>query len=141
MNPKKNQKQFKILPHTADTRLLIFGNSYAEIFRNALLGMKAIVQPEESEEESDWQKIKIESMDSTALLVDFLSEVLYLMQTKHEIYDELKIFELTQRSLEGALKGKKFKNIKEEIKAVTYHEAYVQCKEENKWEAMVIFDL
>ncbi|MCX8016188.1 MAG: archease [Patescibacteria group bacterium] len=141
MSPKKAQKQFKILPHTADARLLIFGNSYAEIFQNALLGMKAILQPEEDGEETGWRKIKIESMDPTALLVDFLSEVLYLIQTNHEIYDELKIFELTQCSLEAALKGKKFKNIKEEIKAVTYHEAYVQQKTDNKWEAMVIFDL
>lgn len=141
MNQKKKQKQFKILPHTADVRLLIFGNSYAELFQNALLGMKAIIKPEETLEKSDWRKIKIESLDATALLVDFLSEVLYLIQTNHEIYDEVKIFELSQSNLEGAIRGKKFKDIKEEIKAVTYHEAYVQCKDVDKWEAMVIFDL
>ncbi|MGB9847841.1 MAG: archease [Minisyncoccia bacterium] len=141
MSPKKNQKQFKILPHTADTRLLIFGSSYADIFTNALLGMKAIIKPKEVDEETPWRKIKIESVDSTALLVDFLSEVLYLMQTNNETYDKLKIFQITSCSLEGAIQGKKIKGVEEEIKAVTYHEAYIQQKSDNQWEAMVIFDL
>ncbi len=139
---KNNQKKpFKILPHTADVRLLIFGDSYAEIFNNALTGMKEILKPIETNQEGEWRKVTIESLDPTALLVDFLYEVLYLTQTNNECYNLLKIFNLTETSLEGAVKGRKIKELKEEIKAVTYHEAYLQQKADGRWEALVIFDL
>lgn len=136
-----SKEKFKILPHTADVRLLIFGNSFAEIFQNALLGMKQILNPKELNVKTQWRRIKVESIDPTALLIDFLSEVLYLIQTNNEIYDELKIFNLTPNFLEGAIIGKKVECFFEDIKAVTYHEAYLEQKSDNLWEALVIFDL
>jgi SHS2 domain-containing protein len=135
------KNKFKILPHTADVRMLIFGGSFQELFFNALLGMEKILGPIKTNEETDWREFKVESLDTTALLIDFLSEILYLTQTHKEIYNQLEIKKLTETSIEGRVKGIKIEGFSEDIKGVTYHEAYVQQKSDDKWEALVIFDL
>jgi len=135
------KNKFKILPHTADVRMLIFGDSFQELFFNALLGMEKILGPIKTNEETDWRGFKVESLDTTALLIDFLSEILYLTQTHKEIYNQLEIKKLTETSIEGRVKGIKIEGFSEDIKGVTYHEAYVQQKSDGKWEALVIFDL
>jgi SHS2 domain-containing protein len=135
------KNKFKILPHTADVRMLIFGDSFQELFFNALLGMEKILGPIKTNEETDWRGFKVESLDTTALLIDFLSEILYLTQTHKEIYNQLEIKKLTETSIEGRVKGIKIEGFYEDIKGVTYHEAYVQQKSDGKWEALVIFDL
>lgn len=135
------KNKFKILPHTADVRMLVFGDSFQELFFNALLGMEKILGPIKTNEETDWREFKVESLDTTALLIDFLSEILYLTQTHKEIYNQLEITKLTETSIEGRVKGIKIEGFSEDIKGVTYHEAYVQQKSDGKWEALVIFDL
>lgn len=135
------KNKFKILPHTADVRMLIFGDSFQELFFNALLGMEKILGPIKTNKETDWRGFKVESLDTTALLIDFLSEILYLTQTHKEIYNQLEIKKLTETSIEGRVKGIKIEGFSEDIKGVTYHEAYVQQKSDGKWEALVIFDL
>jgi len=139
--PQQNSKKFKILPHTADVRLLIFGSSFEEIFKNALLGMAQILKPTEMKNKTISQKIKIKSLDPPALLIDFLSEILYLSTTNKAIYKELKIEVVTPTSIEAEIKGVKVKSFGEDIKGVTYHESYFQQKSENVWEALVIFDI
>jgi SHS2 domain-containing protein len=135
------KNKFKILPHTADVRMLVFGDSFQELFFNALLGMEKILGPIKTNKETDWREFKVESLDTTALLIDFLSEILYLTQTHKEIYNQLEIKKLTETSIEGRVKGIKIEGFSEDIKGVTYHEAYVQQKSDGKWEALVIFDL
>lgn len=136
----KRKIPFKILPHTADVRLQIFGETPQEVFQNALLGIREVLKPIISQEKSQRRRIEIESLDASALLVDFLSEILYLVQTEKEIYEKIELEKLTERELKGWIEGKKIESFGEDIKGVTYHEAYFQ-KKDGKWEAMVIFDI
>ena len=79
------KKDYEILEHTADLRIRIFGTTKQQLFLNALKAMTFIQNPDLSEE-SVVRKVKIKSSDVSFLLVDFLSEVLYLTQTKKEAY-------------------------------------------------------
>jgi SHS2 domain-containing protein len=38
--------KYEILPHTADLRIRAYGASLSELFRNALRGLGAVLQPE-----------------------------------------------------------------------------------------------
>lgn len=134
--------KFKILPHTADVRLMIFGSSFEEIFQNALLGMAQILKPQTLKDSQEiHEKIEVTSLDSTALLIDFLSEVLYFSNIYKAVFDHLKIDELTLTSIKGEVTGRLVESFGEDIKAVTYHEAYVEQKMPDHWEALVIFDI
>jgi SHS2 domain-containing protein len=85
--------------------------------------------------------IKISSPDLGALLIDFLSEVLYLIQTNKEIYTNINFKKLTDTELEGKLTGTKTKRFGEDIKAVTYHNLDIRQEKDGTWEATILFDI
>ena len=86
------------------------------------------------------RKVKIKSSDLESLLVDFLSEALYLSDINNEAYFEAKFDKFTKTELSGAIKGVKIKGFREEIKAVTYHGLKIE-KVDGHWEAIVLFDI
>jgi len=134
-------KKFKILEHKADLRIRVYGKDKEELFLNALLGMTAGLRPEISNQQSVIRKIDIKSPDSEALLVDFLSEALYLIQTSKEIYNSVKFKKLSDANLEAELTGQKAERFGEDIKAVTYHGLEIKERKDGALEATLIFDI
>jgi SHS2 domain-containing protein len=134
-------KKYDILPHRADLKIRVFGKTKEELFLNTLLGMNTSLRPELQNQKTKIRKIKIKSPDLAALLVDFLSEALYLIQTNKEIYDNVKFVKFTDREIEAELVGKKVERFGEDIKAVTYHNLDIHQKKDGSWEAIVLFDI
>jgi SHS2 domain-containing protein len=133
-------KQYEILEHPADLKIRAFGKTKEELFFNTLKGMTESLKPEMGEMIAK-RTIKISSPDLGALLIDFLSEVLYLIQTNKEIYTNINFKKLTDIDLEGELIGRKTKRFGEDIKAATYHDLDIHQKENGTWEATVLFDI
>jgi SHS2 domain-containing protein len=144
-------KNYEILEHTADLKIKVFGRTKEELFLNAVLALVDCLKPATK---SLWQKIyhrrffatakrklKISSSDLETLLVDFLSEVLYLIQTNKEVYDEVKFDKLLDNELEAELSGKKAESFGEDIKGVTYHSLKIEQKPDKTWEAIILFDI
>lgn len=138
---KNYNLKFKILPHTADLKMQVYGKAKEELFLNMLFGMAESQRAEIKNKEKIKREIKINSPDLGALLVDFLSEVLYLSQVNKEIYKDIKFKKLTSRELEGELIGQKFERIGLDIKAVTYYSLDIHQKKDRTWEATVLFDV
>jgi len=134
--------KYEILEHTADLKIRVFGKTKEELFKNALLAMAEELKPEiDFSMPTQKETIKIKSPDLGALLVDFLSEVLYLSQTKKEIYNDVKFSRFSDTELVGELRGAVAVSFGEDIKAVTYHNLEVKEVEKGKWEAVVLFDI
>ncbi len=133
-------KDFEILGHTADIRLRAYGKNKNELFRNALLGMMAVLKALSTKKRLISRKIQINSIDENALLVDFLNEALYFAQAKKEAYRNLKVLKLTQAHLAASLKGIKVKGFEREIKGISYQGVEIKQKKE-MWEATIIFDI
>jgi len=150
-------KQYETLPHKADLKIRVFGKTKEELFQNALFGMSENMKPEiEEQKEEIKREIKINSPDLPSLLVDFLSEVLYLTQANKEIYSDVKFKKFSGNELEAELFGKKVERFGEDIKAVTYHNLEINQRPERSkggrktnvlrpkdgsWEAIVLFDI
>lgn len=147
-------KKHEILPHIADLKIKVFGKTKEELFSNALLGMSDAFQAEikkgplTSKQKEIKRDIKVQSPDLEMLLVDFLSEVLYLTQVNKEIYTKVKfkkpltfLTTVNQVELECELFGQKVERFGEDIKAVTYHDLDVHRKKNNVWEAIILFDI
>jgi SHS2 domain-containing protein len=143
-------KPYEILEHPADLKIRAFGKTKKELFFNTLKGMTESLKPEIGEMIAK-RTIKISSPDLEALLIDFLNEVLYLIQTNKEIYTNINFKKLTntphqkkfgtgQAELEGELIGKEAKRFGEDIKAVTYYDLDIH-QEKGFWEATVLFDI
>ncbi|MBZ9572660.1 archease [Patescibacteria group bacterium] len=134
--------KFKILEHRADLKLQIFGKTKEELFKNAVLSMAEVMKAEtQKPEKKAKREIKIKSTDLPALLVDFLSEILYLTQVNKEVYNNVKFKKFSDTELEGELTGQKVERFGEDIKAVTYHSLDIHQKEDGTWEATVLFDI
>ncbi len=147
--------KYEILEHKADLKIKVFGKTKEELFKNALLAM-AESQKGENFSEKVTRKIEIQSIDLISLLVDFLSEALYLSQVEGEIYNNVKFKKFSdpstnsgqapsagsgQTEIEGELIGQKVERFGEDIKAVTYHNLNIIERGNRIWEATVLFDI
>ncbi|XOB40170.1 MAG: archease [Candidatus Nealsonbacteria bacterium] len=134
-------EKYQILEHTADVKVKAFGKDKKELFLNMLKGMASILQPEVKSKQRKVRKIRIKSIGLETLLVDFLSEALYLTQINKEIYNNVKFKSFTDTEIEGELIGQKIERFKEDIKGVTYHEIDIHQGRDGVWEVTVIFDI
>jgi len=134
-------EKYQTLEHPADLKIRSFGRNLADLFSNTLKGMFESVKPEfEKAKKKVVRKIKVSSFDQESLLVNFLSEALYLSDLNNEAYFSAEFSRLGEKKLEGKIFGYKIKTFQKEIKAVTYHG--LSIKKINKhWEAVVLFDI
>ena len=133
-------KKYELLEHPSDLKIKAFGETKEELFSNALFGMEECLKPETREGTIE-REVKISSVDLSGLMVDFLSEALYLTQVNKEAYFEARFSKLTDKELEGRIIGKKAERFGEDIKAVTYYDLDVKQKDDGSWEAVVLFDI
>ncbi len=135
-------KKYEILEHKADLKIRIFGKDKKELFFNALLAMSESTKAETSKPEKKVKrKIEIKSGDLATLLVDFLSEALYLSQVQKEVFSDIIIKKFTDKELEGVITGQKIERFGEDIKAVTYHQLEVKQNKDGSWQATILFDI
>ena len=135
-------KKFEVLEHKADLKIRAFGKTKEELFLNAMIGMfeGARYEPE-SKIKGGERKISIKSPDLSSLLVDFLSEVLYLSEVNQEVYYQIQFKKFIDKNIEGILLGKKLKRMGVIIKGVTYHDLHIRQRKDKTWEAIVLFDI
>ena len=128
--------KYEILEHKADLKIRAFGKTKEELFLNMLSGMSENMKPElQKPGEKTKRKIKLSSFGFQALLVDFLSEVLYLSQVNKEVYNKVEFREFSETEgkedksssspftaaweIDGEIFGQKVERFSEDIKAVT----------------------
>ena len=136
----KNKIKYEFLSHTADLKIRAYGKDWSELFSNMLCGMFESIGPEIVEKKEIKREIKISSSDLESLLVDFLSEALYLSDIYNEAYFSSCFKEISEKKLSGEICGYKIRSLKEEIKAVTWHELKIK-KINSLWQAEVVFDI
>ncbi len=132
---------FEILEHTADVGVRGWGETVEAAFRQATLGLLDIVgawQPGRGERET----IEVEAHDLGALLVDWLSEVLYLQDTRDVVVSAVELSSVDKGRATGwvelvtrpqAIEGTA-------VKAVTYHQLDVRQADDG-WIAQVYLDI
>jgi SHS2 domain-containing protein len=129
---------FEILQHTADVRLFVRAPTLEDLFRDAMLGMFAIIAPARDEARVD-TTIAVDSIDRTALLVDFLGAVLSRAQIDRVAFADVTFTRLSETEVQAELTGQRAR-FEQDVKAVTYHEADVR-RVDAGWETMLVFDI
>lgn len=145
-------KDFELVPHTADMKLRVYGTTLQNLFRNALVGMFQAVAPQaqgcvrrnertECISLPERHEIKLHSLDRESLLVDFLSEALYLSDSTNEAYLDVAIHHMDDQHITATLHGIKITGFEVvEIKAVTYHDLKI-IQSDTGWQADIVFDI
>jgi len=152
------KKDFEQLPHTADIKLRVYDTTVQELFRHAVIGMFQSIEPQTDvagctvtnerlhcDLLPEKQVVTVQAGDLESLLVDFLSEALYLSDVHNQAYLDAVIKEFTradgQASITATLLGVPITGFDlVEIKAVTYHGLEVN-EVEGGWQADIVFDI
>ena len=130
---------YKINEHIASIRIAARGRNLEQLFTDAFLGMMYILKPvQKFSPEKTERDISLESMDTTALLADFLNEALSLANANKESYTHVIFYKIQPTSLRAKLFGVSAESFHGDIKAVTYREAEVKQTEDGAWETVII---
>jgi len=143
LNSNSHDRYIQI-EHTGDKGIKVFGNSVKELFINAAYGMFDIMVDISNLNQNLSETIEVAADNYEELLVTWLTELNYIFISENKIFNKFEISRLKNFELSGIAIGDHFdsrkREIFSEIKAVTYHELYVEQKNE-KWEAQIIFDI
>ncbi|HEX17634.1 MAG TPA: archease [Thermoplasmatales archaeon] len=137
-------KDFEIIEHTADVGLRAYGKSLDECFENVAKGMFAIITDNSKIDSVGEYQIELKSESLEDLLVDWLSELLFLNSAYNLVFGEFEVkINEGDLSLKARVKGEVYDREKHgygtEIKAVTYH--MLEIKKGEIYEVQVLFDI
>jgi SHS2 domain-containing protein len=137
-------KRFEVLDHTADIGLIVYGEDLKTLFENAGEAFFHLITDLKKVRRRVEKRIEIRGEDLERLMVDWLSELLYLHDVENLLFKGFKVESVGEGGLKARVKGEPFQEgvhvIKTGVKAVTYHQIEVR-KENGRWRAQIIFDL
>ena len=137
-------KTYELIEHTADVGIKAYGKSLSEAFQNVAKGMFDIITYKSEIESIGQYNIKLEADDLEQLLVDWLSELLYIHSAKNIVFGFFKVdLDEKKKSLSATVFGEKLDmskhKIGSEVKAVTYH--MLEVKKSKPIYVQVLFDI
>jgi SHS2 domain-containing protein len=138
------KKNYEVWDHTADIGLIVYGEDLKALFENAGEAFFHLITDLKKVRRRIERRIHIDGESLDRLMVDWLSELLYLHDVESFLFKGFKIESVGEEGLRAIVKGERFQEgvhvIKTEVKAVTYHRIEVRQKD-GGWRAQIIFDL
>lgn len=138
-------RRFEEIPHTADWSFRAFGKDLRELFENAafamfsLEGMRETFRARDASRERA-RKIEVNGIDYESLIVNWLTELLWLQESNRETYHRFEIDSLSQTELRAQVFGAPYETLDKIIKAVTYHNLKIEQTSEG-WQVTVVVDV
>ncbi len=117
---------YQILEHPSDLGIEAFGDSLAQAFEEAARGLISIIIDPASVRPSTHVDVTCNGIDLEQLLVNWLSEILYLYDGRQFIPIVFEVHRLDASSLHATISGEQFSPSRHktrlDVKAVTYHQ-------------------
>ncbi len=135
---------YRVFDHTADLGVEVSAATLEELYAAAAFALFDLLADLSTVRAGIAREIVVTGEDPADLLVNFLREVLYMWNGGGFLIKTCLVQEATPQRLKAVLRGEFFDpgrhRIKQEIKAVTYHQASV-CETAKGVVAKVIFDV
>ncbi len=119
-------KKYEIIEHTADLSFRVFGKTIQEIFENGAAALMELMFKASLQKETKLQEkeIRIDSLDTATLFIDWLREIHYLAVVEKKITKRIHITKLNDKTINAQVwttgLNPEDKTIRE-IKAITFH--------------------
>jgi len=137
-------ERFRILEHPADIGFEALGSTREEVFANAARALFHLIVDLDSVEPRREVEVQVEGSDPAGLLVNWLSELLYLNDAEGWLFSEFEVERLDDRSLAARARGEKFDRTRHraklQVKAITYHQLELARTAEG-WQARLYVDI
>ena len=135
---------FELIEHPADVGIRVYGRDLAELFAHAALGLCSLITATETVLERETRSVEVAAPDRESLLVAWLSEVLWLIETEDLLFARFTIESLSDTMLQALAHGEAadpqrhpYRGV---IKAVTYHQLALRQRA-STWSTNIIFDV
>ena len=130
---------FEEIQHIADWSLHVWATDLPELFAESARWMATLSVIRQSPGPKVSRTIETAAFDPESLLVNFLSELVYLGEKENLVFDEFKI-RIAEDRLTAEMAGASILSIDKAIKAVTYHN--LQIRQTLKgYEVEIVFDV
>jgi len=137
-------KKYKLIDHTADFGIQVFGKDGKELFSNAALALFDLLTDVAALKGESRRRITVTGSDWPDLMVNWLRELLYLWSGNEILVKKAAIHSISENRLSATVFYEPFNPdqhvVKMEIKAVTYHQIRVTSGPAG-WEARIIIDV
>ncbi len=127
--------------HTADIALKVFSSDLAGLFEGAAMGMTALMGANCGADVAPTTvSLALESHSVETLLVDWLSEILFLSDTRQGALCDLAVSGFSESTIMATLTFTSPCQFDRTIKAVTYHDLAIRQGEAG-YETQIVFDI
>ena len=137
-------EKYQLINHTADFGIRVFGSDAKALFCNAAWALFDVLTETEALTGNDSCVITVSGDDWSDLMINWLREVLFMWNGREKLVKSVQILSLSEKKISAKIFFDAYipdrHIIKTEIKAVTYHQVYVDS-DPSGWEAGVIFDI
>ena len=133
--------RFTFLEHTADIKFQAYGESIEEAFANAAVATTEIMVETEKVKPIIKKTIQATGEDKKSLLVNFLEEFVFLLDTESFLLHDVISLTITDNTLTAEVVGDHAKNYetRSEVKAITYNDMLIE--EKDKVTIQVVVDV
>jgi len=134
---------YRVIDHTADLGIEVFGQDPVSLFENAAEALFDLITDLNRIEPAESRTVLVCGQDWADLMVNWLRELLYMWSAEEKLLGEARLKKLEENRLSATLYLESYTPekhvIKTEIKAVTYHQIRV-WPSSSGWKAQIIFD-
>ena len=136
--------QYRLIDHTADFGIEVKGTDQNNLYVNAALAMFDLITNTSTLVGKSDSSLNVQGSDMCDLMINWLRELLYLWNGEKMLLKVADIHSISEKKLSATITYDLFEpdihEIKNEIKAVTYHKIKVEQKSEY-WISNIIFDV
>ncbi|MFW6133572.1 MAG: archease [Planctomycetota bacterium] len=137
-------KHCETFEHTADVGLDARGQTLGEMFEALAEGLADVYCPRRQVRADETRRIEVRAEDVEALAVDFLADVLALLEVERFCVAGCRVETAERTHVAAELTGEPYHAARHEIdievKAVTYHELEI-ARQPDGWHGRVILDI
>jgi SHS2 domain-containing protein len=138
-------KKYRLLDHTADIGIEVYGQTKKEALANTVEAMFDLIVESDSIAALEEKQLSVSGVDTSDALINLLREALYLLHGQSWLCKTCEILEMEEEHITARLQGEPYDVkkhlLKMEIKAVTYHTLKIEQVADTNWRARVIFDV
>jgi riboflavin kinase/FMN adenylyltransferase len=140
--------RFRELEHTADRALHVWGKGLPDLLVGAARGMCSLMGNLEDLTPEVWRTVRLEADDREALLVDWLNELLFLIEQEGLLFVDFRIQSASdvaeplqdRATLVANVGGAVAPVTRAHIKAATFHDLQL-VKDNDGWSTVITFDV
>jgi SHS2 domain-containing protein len=130
---------YRELSHTADWELEIWAPDIGALLEQAARGMYHLCQAKLYSHPRLTHRIELIIIEPEILLIDFLTELIFLTESEGLAFDEFNLKFEGDRFI-ADVTGAKLESLSKEIKAVTYHNIKIR-ETRSELKANIVFDV